>query len=222
MRRLLLGALVSALVGVGLAVEVGSMRVTLRYRDVRAVADRVAEELGPQGALRVDPVANVLTVNDAPTRLEAVRVLLQSLDVPPRHFALQAEFGLFGQAPGPGILRGGDPFTDATAWLEQGRTVRSTSVVLGVEEGGTAEAALLPGYTLRVALEGYDPTRRRLGFSDLRVERLRDGRDLLRGRAALPDGEATVFLLAPEGDPDRFRLALTPTLLPSVEHREVP
>jgi len=198
-------------------------RATLRHRDVRALAGRVQEELGPGGVLRLDPAANSLSVTDEQARIDGVRALLQSLDVPARRFALQAEFGVFAPEPGAGILREGAAFADATAWLERARPTRGMRAVVDLAEGGAAETALLPGYTLRVTAEGYDPGRRRLAFSSLTLSREDEGRRLalLSGRAVLPEGEATVFLLAPEGS-EACRLSLAPSLLPSGEAREVP
>jgi len=198
-------------------------RTTLRHRDVRSLAGRIQEELGPAGTLRVDPAANSLTVTDERARVDGVRALLQSLDVPARHFALQAEFGVYAAAPGTGILRERSAFADATAWLERDRPAREMRALLDVTEGAVAESSLLPGFSMRVSAEGYDPVRRRLAFSSFAVMRSDGPRtvSLLAGRAVLPEGEPTVFFLAPEGQ-EACRLSVTPTLLPSAETGEVP
>ena len=146
-----------------------SFRATLRHRDVRSVAARIGEELGPRGTLRVDPATNSISLSDDRGRVDAARALLQALDVPARRFALQAEFGVYAVPRGPGILREPDAFADATAWLEKVRPTREGRTVMDVREGGTAEVALLPGYTLRAVTGGYDPTRGKLGFTELRV-----------------------------------------------------
>lgn len=220
---LLLAALLAGLF-VGAAEALVLFRTTLRHRDVRSVAGRIQEELSPVGFLRLDQERNALFVTDEPARVDAVRALLQSLDVPPRRFALQTEFGVFAPPSGGGILREGTAFADATAWLERAVPVRDVRVVMDVSEGGEARADLLPGYALRAAAEGYDPTKRRLAFTSLVVTRTREGfpaASLLSGRAVLEEGQRTVFFLA-RGQEPTCRLAITPTLLPSGETREVP
>lgn len=206
----------------GAAEELVTLTRTLRHRDAGALAQRMQEALGPRGTLRVDGGRNALTLRDEPARVAEAQELLQLLDVPARLFALEVEFGAYESAKTAGILREFEAMPDATPWLTGGRLARSTQGVLNTAEGKRSEMAILPGISLRAAVEGYDPTRRRLGFSELALVKTRGGSPLLSGRATLPEGEATVFYLAPQDDPGRYRLSLRPLLLPRLEEREVP
>lgn len=206
----------------GAAEEFATLTRVLRHREAKAISARVAEALGARGTLRLDERRNALTVSDEPARMAEVQALLQMLDVPARHFALEVEFGVFESAKTAGILREFDAIPDSTPWLTGGKLASNTQAVLNMAEGGRVESAVLPGFSLRASVEGYDPTRRKLGFSELSLIRKPGARSLLSGKASLPEGEATIFFLAPQDDPTRFRLSLRPLLLPRLDEREVP
>lgn len=206
----------------GAAEELATLTRVMRYREAKALSARVAEALGSSGTLRVDERRNALTVSDEPARMAEVQELLQMLDVPARHFALEVEFGVFESPKTAGILREFDAIPDSTPWLTGGKLASNTLAVLNMAEGGRVESAVLPGVSLRASVEGYDPTRRKLGFSELSLIRKPGDLFILSGRASLPEGEATIFFLAPQDDPARFRLSLRPLLLPRLEEREIP
>ncbi len=199
------------------------VQVKLQHREVRSVLGRVLEEVGPEGQVTADRASNVLIVRDTPGRIEAVRRLLARLDVPARRFALQAELGLYDPPKRTGLLRETADTGDATSWLGSAAPKASAALVLDLWEGKRAEGELLAGYRLRAAAEGFDPTRRRLALSELSLGRGTgpDARTLLRGNAVLPEGEPTVLVASPPGEPI-CRLRLTPTLLPSPEEKELP
>ncbi len=206
------------------AQEIVTLKVALRYRDVRSIVARVSEEIGPRGQITVDRAANALYVSDERVRAEAVRDLLAALDVPSRRFALQAVFTIYAMPKKTGLLREEPLFTDATSFLAGAVPSASATQVLDIAEGGSSEMVLVPSYTLRASAEGYDPTRRKLAFAELSLAKeLGAGKTpVFSGRAVLPEGEPTVFLAQLPQATEACRLALTPVLLPEARAKERP
>ncbi len=218
---LLLAAAIPLLIA---AQELVTFRVALKYRDVRSVIARVSEEAGPRGQITVDRAANAIYISDERPRAEAARALLAALDVPARRFALQARFSVYSAPKKTGLLRDEPLFTDAASFMERTTPSASAEQVMDITEGGSSEAVLVPGFTLKASAEGYDPTKRRLALSELSVLREADGvkTPVFSGRAVLPEGEPTVLVAALEATSQSCRLSLTPVLMPEASAKERP
>ncbi len=206
------------------AQELVTFKVALKYRDVRSVIARVSEEAGPRGQITVDRAANAIYINDEKPRAEAARALLAALDVPARRFALQARFSLYNAPKKTGLLRDEPLFTDAASFMAHTAPTASAEQVLDIAEGGSSQAEVFPGFTLRASAEGYDPTKRRLAFSGLSL--LRESGSgtatVFSGRAVLPEGEPTVLVASLEAAAESCRLSLTPVLIPDANAKERP
>jgi hypothetical protein len=218
---LLLAAAIPLIVA---AQELVTFRVPLKYRDVRSVITRVSEEVGPRGQVTVDRASNALYISDERERAGALRALIAALDVPPRRFALQASLSLYAMPRKTGLLRDEPLFTDATSFLAGTVPRASAAQAMDIREGGSSQATLIPGYTLRATAEGYDPTRRRLAFSELSLsmESASEKAPVFSGRAVLPEGEPTVFVASLPQTAEACRLSLTPVVMPEANAKERP
>lgn len=203
-----------------------SFEYVLRHRDVRSVVGRLGEELGPKGRISVDAPRNAVTVSDDAERLPFLRKLLKDLDVPARRFALEAVLDLFAPRGAGALFKSPSNFVDASEWAENTVPRVSFQAVTDLEEGGRGALLLGKEYRLEAEAQGYDPLRRRLGFKSVSLlwtaSPSPEGRERLRGAAALPEGRPTLFLLPAKGEAPPLRLRLTPTLLSYVERPEVP
>lgn len=198
---------------------------TLKNRDVRSVMARVTDELGPSGKVAVDGSSNRITVTDENGRIQAIRGLLAQLDQPARRFALGAKLDVLPRQEAKGLFKPTPAFVDMTQWARDAAPVATYECVADVLEGQRASCALGKGYRLETEAEGYDPSRKKLGLRSLALLRTESGKpesSLLRGAAVLPVGDPTVLFVNPTEQVPPLRLRITPTLLPSVDQREVP
>ena len=206
------------------AQQVDKLTILLKHRDVRSVAARVAEELGPRGQIWVDGAKNQVTVEDDPARLAQVRRLLSDMDVPARRFALAAQLDVLPKAEQKNLFRSSPQFVDMTAWAESAKPTASFACVLDLREGGKAGCAMGQAYRLDARAQGYDPSRRRLAFESLTLTAVeaggRPGAPILHGAAVLPVGAPTVLLVNPTDQTPPLRLRATPQLVPEVQPPE--
>jgi hypothetical protein len=196
----------------------------LKNRDVRSVMARVTEELGPSGKIAVDGATNRITVTDESGRVLAIRRLLSELDQPAKRFALSARLDVLSRPQEKALFKPTPAFVDMTEWARDTAPVASYDCVADVAEGQRSSCALGKGYRLEAEAEGYDPSRKRLGLRSLTLLRLEAGKPdaaVLRGAAVLPVGDPTVLFVRPTDQAPPLRLKITPTLLPSVDQREV-
>lgn len=203
------------------AQQVEKLTVVLKNRDVRSVAARVAEELGPSGQVWVDGAKNQVTVEDDPARLTQVRRLLTELDVPARRFAVSAQLDVLPKVDQKNIFRSSPQFVDMTAWAESVLPTATYTCILDLREGGRASSNLGRAYRLEAKAQGYDPTRRRLAFESLSLLSLdaagKAAAPILQGAAVLPVGSPTVLLVNPTEQTPPLRLRATPQLAPGVK-----
>jgi hypothetical protein len=206
------------------AQQVEKLTVVLKNRDVRSVAARVAEELGPSGQVWVDGAKNQVTVEDDPARLTQVRKLLTELDVPARRFAVSAQLDVLPRADQKNVFRSSPQFVDMTAWAESVLPAASYTCILDLREGGRSGANLGRAYRLEAKAQGYDPTRHRLAFESLSLLTLdaagKAGPPVLQGAAVLPVGSPTVLLVNPTEKTPPLRLRATPQLAPEFTRPE--
>ncbi len=206
------------------AQQIEKLTYVLKHRDVRSVAARVAEELGPQGQVWVDGARNQLTVQDEPGRLSQVRHLLSELDAPARRFAIAAQLDVLPRTDGRGLFKPAPEFVDMTAWAQSAKPTATYECVLDITEGKGGACALGKGYRLEARAQGYDPSRRRLALESLALLKLREPSDagvpVLQGAAVLPVGAPTVLLVNPTAETPPLRLRATPNLLPEVQPPE--
>ncbi len=191
----------------------------LHHRDVRSVISRIIEEVGPQGRVRVDATANRITVEDEAGRLKKINGLIDQLDVPARRFALQTRLDLFPEPSSRGLFKPDYTFVDATRWARDAKPRASYSCLMDLYEGGKGSCGL-GDYRLRVVAGGFDPSRRRLAFASLSLTR--NGRkgepsfEILSGKAVLPEGSGTLFLVGASTHAPPLRLSIKPMLVPVV------
>jgi hypothetical protein len=205
------------------AQQVEKLTYTLRHRDVRSVAARVAEELGPQGQVWVDGAKNQVTVQDSPSRLVQIRRLVSELDAPARRFAIATQLEVLPRAEPPSLFAPSPQFADMTAWAESAKPSATYSCVLDLKEGGRAACAMGLSYRIEVAAQGYDPTRRRLALASLTLSALQRGKPdeaVLQGAAVLPVGVATLLLVNPTKLRPPLRLRAVPQVVPEVQQPE--
>ena len=205
------------------AQQVEKLTYTLRHRDVRSVAARVAEELGPQGQVWMDGAKNQVTVQDAPSRLIQIRRLVSELDVPARRFAIAAQLDVLPRAEARGLFRPSTQFVDMTAWAESAKPSATYSCVLDLREGGRASCAMGQVYRLEAAAQGYDPSRRRLALESLTLSAVEGGKvtaPILQGAAVLPVGSPTILLVNPTELRPPLRLRATSQIVPEVQQPE--
>jgi hypothetical protein len=206
------------------AQQVEKLTVVLKNRDVRSVAARVAEELGPSGQVWVDGAKNQVTVEDDVARLAQVRRLLTELDVPARRFAVSAQLDVLPKAEPKNVFRSSPQFADMTAWAESVVPTASYTCILDLREGGRASGNLGRAYRLETKAQGYDPTRRRLAFESFSLLALdaagKAVAPILQGAAVLPVGSPTLLLVNPTEQTPPLRLRATPQLMPVVKPPE--
>jgi hypothetical protein len=205
------------------AQQVEKLTFAMKHRDVRSVAARVAESLGPRGQVWVDGTKNQVTVQDEPARLAEVRRLLVDLDAPARRFAIEARLDVLPKAQTKGLFRAAPEFVDMTAWAESAKPTASYECLLDVTEGKRGACSLGRGYRLEAKAQGYDPSRGRLALESLALLKVGDGKadvTVLQGTAVLPVGSPTVLLVNPTEQTPPLRLSATPNLLPSVQGPE--
>jgi|WetSurMetagenome_2_1015567.scaffolds.fasta_scaffold06654_7 hypothetical protein len=219
--KLLVWSLAAAVPLLIVAQQLEKLTVVLKNRDVRSVAARVAEELGPSGQVWVDGAKNQVTVEDDPARLNQVRQLLTELDVPARRFAVSAQLDVLPKPDQKNIFRPSPQFVDMTAWAESVLPTASYTCMLDVREGGRATGNLGRAYRLETKAQGYDPTRHRLAFESFSLLALdaagKAGAPVLQGAAVLPVGVPTVLLVNPTEQTPPLRLRATPQLAPTVK-----
>ena len=206
-----------------MAQQVEKLTYTLRHRDVRSVAARVAEELGPRGQVWMDGAKNQVTVQDAPSRLIQIRRLVAELDVPARRFAIAARLDVLPKAEAKGLFRPSPQFVDMTAWAESAKPVATYSCVMDLREGGRASCAMGQAYRLEASARGYDPSRRRLALESLVLSAMEGGKvvaAILQGAAVLPVGVPTILLVNPTEQRPPLRLRATPQIVPEVQQPE--
>jgi hypothetical protein len=206
------------------AQQMEAFTFTMKTRDVRSVVARVTEELGPSGKIAVDGATNRITVTDEGGRVLVIRRLLSELDQPAKRFALSARLEVLAQPRERALFKPTPAFVDMTEWARDVAPVATYDCVADVAEGQKSSCALGKGYRLEAEAEGYDPSRKRLGLRSLALFRLEAGKPdaaVLRGAAVLPVGDPTVLFVRPTDQTPPLRLRITPTLLPSVDQREV-
>jgi hypothetical protein len=203
------------------AQQVEKFTFVFKNRDVRSVAARVAEELGPSGQVWVDGAKNQVTVEDDPARLAKVRGLLTELDVKARRFTVSAQLDVLPRADKKNLFRSSPQFVDMTAWAESALPTASYSCILDLLEGGRASASMGRAYRLEAKAQGYDPTRRRLAFESFSLLTIdaagKAGAPVLQGAAVLPLGSPTVLLVNPTEQTPPLRLRATPRLAPQIK-----
>lgn len=205
------------------AQQAEKLTYTLRHRDVRSVAARVAEELGPQGQVWVDGAKNQVTVQDTPSRLLQIRRLVAELDAPARRFAIAAQLDVLPRAEAKGLFRPSPQFVDMTAWAESAKPSATYSCVLDLREGSRAACAMGQAYRLDARAQGYDPSRRRLALESLTLSAVEGGKvtaAILQGAAVLPVGVPTILLVNPTEQRPPLRLRATPQIVPEVQQPE--
>ncbi|MEJ2368971.1 MAG: secretin N-terminal domain-containing protein [Acidobacteriota bacterium] len=197
---------------------------SMKHRDVASVLPRLAEDLGASGKLDVDFKQNTLTVTDRPSNIAHLRKLLEELDAPLRRFAVETRLEVLNSRRGHAILRPGAGYFDATQWLINSKPEQVYSSVVDLHEGESSHALLGKTFEVRLKAQGYDPTTKRLAFSELALVSKQPGGDrvLFSGAAALPEGKQTVLLATSGQLEEGYRLELRPLLLPVVTSREVP
>ena len=214
----------AAVVPVWLAAQQAEkLTYTLRHRDVRSVAARVAEELGPLGQVWVDGAKNQVTVQDTPSRLAQIRRLVSELDAPARRFAIATQLDVLPRAEAKGLFRPSPQFVDMTAWAESAKPSATYSCVLDLKEGGRAAGALGQAYRIEATAQGYDPTRRRLALASLTLSAVSSGKPaeaVFQGAAVLPVGVPTLLLVNPTELRPPLRLRATPQIVPEVQQPE--
>ncbi len=89
---------------------------TLKYRDVRSVLARVTEDLGKNGQVWIDGAANRITVQDDSSHMNQIRRLIQSLDQPARHFAMDTRMDILPDVPSKSLFKPTPSFVDMTQW----------------------------------------------------------------------------------------------------------
>jgi len=222
-RRWLAWSLVAAVPVWLAAQQAEKLTYTLRHRDVRSVAARVAEELGPQGQVWVDGAKNQVTVQDSPSRLAQIRRLMSELDAPARRFAIAAQLDVLPRAESKGLFRPSPQFVDMTAWAESAKPSATYNCVLDLKEGGRAACAMGQAYRIEATAQGYDPTRRRLALASLTLSAVENGKPteaVLQGAAVLPVGVPTLLLVNPTENRPPLRLRATPQIVPEVQQPE--
>lgn len=205
------------------AQQIEKITVVLRNRDVRSVAARVTEELGPQGQVWVDGSRNQVTVQDEPSRLAQVRRLLAELDSPARRFAIAAHLDVLPRAESRGLFKAAPEFVDMTAWADSARPTATYDCVVDITEGRGASCAMGKAYRFDALAQGYDPSRRRLALKVLSLVKIQEGKadmTVLKGEAVLPVGVPTVLMVNPTDQTPPLRLRATPDLLPEVQPPE--
>ncbi len=198
---------------------------TLKYRDVRSVLGRITEELGKTGQVWVDGSANRITVQDDSSHMDKIRRLIQELDRPARHFALNTRMDILPKVPQRSLFKPTPSFVDMTQWSSTVSPTATYRCVMDLYEGQRATCALGSSYVLQARAQGYDPSRHRLALDTLSLTYKEDGGkrsvEVLDGAAVLREGRATLFLVTPSSQTPPLRLSIKPTLLPVVTRPEV-
>ena len=198
---------------------------TLKYRDVRSVLARVTEDLGKNGQVWIDGAANRITVQDDSSHMNQIRRLIQSLDQPARHFAMDTRMDILPAVPSKSLFKPTPSFVDMTQWSATVAPRATYQCVMDLYEGEDASCSLGTSYVLEARAQGYDPSRRRLALGNLSLTyREAAGKpavDVLDGAAVLQEGRPTLFLVTPSDQTPPLRLSIKPTLLPVVTRPEV-